>query len=578
MKTLNQEQSAAVESPAPRKLVVAGPGSGKTHTMVAAVAREVAAGAKPEQVVVLTFTNAAADEFSGRLEKATGVPPERWGFVGTLHSFLFRLLRRRGELVGLRSELALLPEESVEQAVKSVAEDMGVKCPYSKVEGVLYWPNLVEGRKGAGRQPHELVAKEFHASLRRDGLLTFETILFYGEKLVKKMDELEELYEGESGEPIWPYKSLFVDEVQDSGAADWRIYDAAPCERKFLVGDPDQSIYGFRGAEVSEMLDRCESGEWEVHLLQANYRSGADICDAANTLIKRNPDRLSKVTDAARDGGEVTAHEAKDPAAEALFVQSVALEEYGKKASLAVLCRTNRAASAARDAVRAVGVPVAERRLPQMPHDWPAAKLVLAAAACPHSSFAQHQALAATKGKAEADRLRAAAAKAMRPLDDFGFRFLSSPGASADEILAAAGVELESREKVAQALESLRAKKRGVGLAELLLEASAAEREEVQVSSGGVFVGTVHGAKGLEFDAVVVCGLEEGTFPSGLSLKAGEKGVAEERRLCFVAVTRARERCRLIWCSERPQNRGPNSPPGPAEKKEPSRFLKEAGL
>lgn len=244
----------------------------------------------------------------------------------------------------------------------------------------------------------------------------------------------------------------------------------------------------------------------------------------------------------------------------------------------AVLCRTNFLASQFREFLRGRGVPVAERKRARLPADWKTAKLVLTVLASPHSDFAQYQLLTALRGKPEADRCKREAAKALKPLNEFGLQVYSFNGETAQEVMCKAGVSLESRELVAAAAEALRERGGDWTAADLLLEASAAEQDDGQAEGAGVTVSTVHGVKGREFAVVFVCGMEEGCFPSNMSKKDGEKGVEEERRLCFVAVTRAKDRCYLTRCEERPESRGPNVPPGPPTKREPSRFLKEMNL
>lgn len=239
---LNAEQRAAVESDAPRRLVVAGPGSGKSFTLIEAVAREAAqhgAGG----VIVITFTVAASTELVTRLE-ARGITG--LGACTTLHAFCLKLLREHGMAsvnygfsradLNIPAQLGVVDDEQKEALALGIARDMGVKLSRTKLAEVLEHP---EWCGPVLNPPKEfLVAKEYRSRLKAGGLLDFDMVLEEGRRTA-----LELARRGE-----WPYRALFVDEVQDSAASDWACYEAFDCERRFYVGDDSQSIYQFRGA------------------------------------------------------------------------------------------------------------------------------------------------------------------------------------------------------------------------------------------------------------------------------------------------------------------------------------------
>lgn len=237
---LNAEQRAAVESDAPRRLVVAGPGSGKSFTLIEAVAREAAqhgAGG----VIVITFTVAASTELVTRLE-ARGITG--LGACTTLHAFCLKLLREHGMAsvnygfsrvdLNVPAQLGVVDDEQKEALALGIARDMGVKLSAPKLLEALAKPNV----PATTTTPPAayLVVKEYRSRLKAGGLLDFDMVLEEGRRTA-----LELARRGE-----WPYRAMFVDEIQDSSDADIDCYEAFACERKMFIGDLDQRIYSFR--------------------------------------------------------------------------------------------------------------------------------------------------------------------------------------------------------------------------------------------------------------------------------------------------------------------------------------------
>ena len=248
MSDLNAEQLAVVHSYAKLICCVAGPGSGKTHTMCARISKQIADGADPKSFLIITYTNAAADEIQKRIGTQY-----RFGYIGTLHAFLFRLLSLRGNNIGLPSSLSIIDEDAKEGIIESIIEELGVKASVKNVLPLLKNADLITmptyARAKSFTKP-QLCAIEYHARLRRSGLLDFDTILFYGERLINKIVE-------KVATEVWPYDYIYWDEGQDGSDEDFRILEAAPCEFKFIIGDPDQSIYGFRGAKPENISKLC---------------------------------------------------------------------------------------------------------------------------------------------------------------------------------------------------------------------------------------------------------------------------------------------------------------------------------
>jgi DNA helicase II / ATP-dependent DNA helicase PcrA len=557
MITLNDEQQKVIDSKAKRKLLICGPGSGKTRTLCAGVADAVRRGRKPEAIVVVTYTNAAAAEVEQRLRDECGLA-ERLGFVGTLHAFCLALVRGHAVALGLPDTVSVVDDSQREELLESVREEMGVKCSARKAA------ELLAASKGAdpGGTPtaEKLLVKEYHRRLRSAGMLDFDTILAYGLAVVRH-----------SGLTGWPYECLFWDEGQDMADVDFDFLAACPCDEKLVVGDADQAIYGFRGGNVGRFVQLSNYDYWETHLLEMNYRSGSVICDHAQQLIMLNTGRIHKWTRPNRKGGTVAAHGCDTPAEELGYV----LEEVRRLNAhndIAVLARTNRLADSFAEHLMANGVPVRRAQEQAEPADWRRTKLLLTVLDNPWNDFAVAAFLRADRPDDWKSQVRDASANMVSLNEFLGFPF--GKGDSGVLELDKHGVSAESRDRVNEAVREL-AGRGSWTVADLLLHLGA--QEEARKEEGeGVTCATIHSAKGREWRHVFVVGCEEGVVPSSRSKTPAE--VEEERRLMYVAMTRAAETLTLTWCRARPQWRGDKVPPGPMEVKVPSRFLKEAGL
>ncbi len=593
---LDRDQSAAVLSKASKRVVIASAGSGKTRTLVAAVAHEIQQGTRPCEVCVVTFTNNAAAELKARLNKIFAPNPVVLGWCGTLHGLMLKLLSEHHGLVGLPASLAVADDDQREPMVEALMREMDSRASLKKVMAMLKPERFCQPKPNQNWSKEELVCIAYYRKLRGAGLLDFDMILHYGLRVVKAMlpQSREANAPGDYSAFGWPFKSLFVDETQDSSTEDWRIYEAMPCPRKMVVGDFDQAIYGFRGGAVSNLLDaaRGNSNGWnEVFTLETNYRSGSAITTAAQRLIEHNTGRVPKRTVAARQGGSVEVMECDSPAQEMAAVlraiQDLAddsvegevpdLEQRGMDETfqtVAVLCRTNSVASQFSAFLKAVGVPVKERKQPKDSGDWRRAKLLLTCLAQPFNDWTVRQYLTMSKGDLKASEVANSAAKAMVSINELmGFPFGKGEGTLDDVALVRHDLSFESRERIHAAAEALSLRGPWT-LPELLLEL----RDEPAKEEGeGVHVSTIHGFKGKEASVVFLVSMEEGILPSAKDAK-DPAALEESRRLCYVAATRAKERLIVSWCKTRPQNRGPNVPAGPVEQREPSRFIKEMGL
>ena len=554
---LNPQQSAAVTDPSPRLLVVAGAGSGKTRTLVKRILRTVNSGVPASSIIVISFTNTAADEFRRRLHPV--VP----GVCSTLHSFLLRLLLKHGGSYGLPVS-GILDEEAKEQTIKRAIQAMGYKGAVKDIAPLLKRPSLIWPDRGDHPTRSELVAKEYHRILRMDGLVDYDTLLCFGVKFVQRALN-------PAPPAWWGYTHLFADEVQDSAVEDWAIYDGLPVSYRFTVGDLDQSVYGFRNAAPVLFFDRLQgTGGWSHLKLETNYRSGEAIVAAANRLIAHNPNRVDKQMVATRPGGSVTVKANANPAAEACYILNTLTNlerpDPGSGPVAAVLTRNNRLAHDLSVYLAANGVGVVRPSRPNLPKDWRVTMSLLAALAQPYNDRAVLRYLTLTEGREAAETAQKAAARAMKSVSmSLGKKFHVEQFA-ARETLAGFGISEASRELVARVAAP------DATVADTYAAAQAIGHDESASGPGKVVVGTVHSSKGLEFPTVILAGMEEGMFP------VRTEDVEEARRLAYVGVTRAMDQLILTWSETRPQNRGENMDPGPMEPMEPSRFIQELGL
>lgn len=543
--TLNQEQNAVVNSNAKQLLVLAGAGSGKSRVLCERIKRLISEGVPPSKIICISYTNSASKVLQERIGDV------KLGNNSTLHGFLLRLLGRHHALVNLPERLSVIDDEQREPMVESIMADMGVKSSLKKVMPFVDdSPLLMTNTSKEG-----LVAREYHRRLRQAGLLDFNTILFYGLELVSRLDA------GTFG-----YTHCFFDEWQDAADIDAAILVAMPCENKFAVGDDWQSVYGFRGANVRNILKLSQSPDWSTMTLETNYRCPEKICSAAQQLMTFNADRFPKKTLAANPGGEISVHRCPTPAAEMSRV-AMELQRYTHEqlAESAVLCRTNKIVEEFSTFLAGVGIPVKTRKQVANPPDWRRAKLFLSVLANPWCDVAVERYVALRDGEPAAAKLRQQAAMEMMPFLTIAFHSVPVFGSLARE-----GLSLESRSRIEAAAAEL---PDGWTIADLILALNAGE-ELAREEGHGVTVTTLHASKGREFANVFCVGFEEGIIPSGRA----DTDISEERRLAFVGFTRASSRLWISSCDARPQSRGPNMPAGPMQEREASRFISEAGL
>lgn len=603
---LNPAQREAVSAPAGPTLVFAGAGSGKTRVLTRRIAwRVLADGVDPGTVLAVTFTNKAAREMSDRVGQFGGEEFERvW--TSTFHAFGLRLLRRFGsegelrrfdEEAALPSGFAVLGSDESQRMLRRIGEEI-LRDPDLKPAQVARQVSQVRVAAALGQPivaPTDSpswkarmagmlqVARRYAEELTRQGAADFDDLILLSCQLLERPGPAREFVERR-------VRHLLVDEYQDTSPVQHRLIRLlAPHADVFVVGDDDQAIYSFRGADHRNIRRFSEDFPGaRTFWLEDNYRSSARILDAANALIRENATRVQKTLRATGSGGApVQFFRYGGEAAEARGVAGHLLEKKAGRGSCAVLYRTRAQSRAFEEAFAARRLPhlvvgglrfyerkevqdaIAQVRLAVRPDDDAAFRRSLGARprGVGSTSRGQVEAVAEAEGRSLRDAARALldrgrfspriAAGLEGFLEEIGAVAAAAErgaGAAVDASLDDTGLlahHLEDEER-AKNLESLRRAARQFeqqnpeeGVAEFLDQVALLSAEDFLPESDSgetppVLLMTVHAAKGLEFDTVFLCGLWEGLFPHHFSLRR-ESAVEEERRLFYVGMTRARK-------------------------------------
>ena len=609
---LNPEQARAVAHGDGPLLVLAGAGSGKTRVLTARVARLIGEeGIQPQRILAVTFTNKAAGVMRDRIAELLGEEPAGL-WVGTFHAICARLLRREGDHLERGSRFSIYAEDDALRAVRSAMDDAGLdparwtpqvlRSRISDAKNALVGPDEYEAT--AFDLLSKAVAEVYPAYeriLARCAAYDFDDLLVQSVRLLETIPELGERYANR-------FRHVLVDEYQDTNHAQYRIirHLASGHGNVCVVGDDDQSIYGWRGADLRNILDfeRDFPGA-EVVRLEQNYRSTGAILAVANEVIGNNSARKEKRLRTDREGGSpVVVVQVGDERAEANWVVDEIRARMGAREleDMTVLYRTNAQSRPFEDALRRArlpyrivgGVRFYDRR------EIRDALSYLQLAVNPADEVAFSRSVGWPRrgvGSVTLERLRDAASGLGVTLLEAAERALELdlPRAGARALVDfAAGIsalaelsrESTAEEVLREAIRSfgfvaaLEAEDEGAdriaNLTELLAAAAAFDPSEVEDGSAdatdlelylqtaalrtdlddldeaesAVTLMTLHNAKGLEYPVVFVVGLEEGLFPLARSMESDE-GLEEERRLFYVGVTRAEDELFLSHADRR---------------------------
>ena len=622
---LNPAQREAVLHVDGPLLVVAGAGSGKTRVLTHRVAHLIGAhGVKPNEILAITFTNKAATEMRERLERMLG-HTARAIWILTFHAACGRILRREAERLGYRSTFTIYDQADQVRLVKACLEELGkdpkrftprgIHSQISNAKNQLISPDEYTARVSSfWDQTVAEVYELYQRRLFRSNAVDFDDILMLTVQVLERFPEARERWQR-------AFRHVLVDEYQDTNHAQYRFLQliAEKHRNVFAVGDPDQSIYAFRGADIRNILDfERDFGGAGVIALEQNYRSTNSILEAANAVIDNNRDRKPKrLWSELGDGDPVEVVEVEDEHAEARFVAAEIARhvESGTSASeVAIFYRTNAQSRVLEDVLVRQGVPYQVIGGPRFYERAEIRDAVAYLAVLNNSDDAvslmrianrprrgigdtsiqrmvvHADALGISLWEATADPetagVASASARAIR-----GFRtMMESLMASAQELavdeLVQAVLERSGTIEAYEAERTIEARGRIENLEELVGSAQEYRRraeepslsgflEEVQLQSdqdtlatdeAQVTLMTIHNAKGLEYRVVFLIGMEEGIFPHARSIE--DNDVEEERRLAYVGMTRAMERLTLAHTTAR-------SLYGRREYNLPSRFLDE---
>ncbi len=610
---LNPEQLAAVTLPPQPALILAGAGSGKTRVLTTRIAWLLSTGqVSPSGILAVTFTNKAAKEMQARLSAMLPVNV-RAMWIGTFHGLCNRLLRAHHKEAGLPALFQILDSGDQQSAVKRLLKNLNVDDDKFPPRELCHFINAhkEQGIRAAQaevfddytRRRVELYA-EYEAQCQREGVVDFAELLLRTYELLNRNEPLRVHYQQR-------FRHILVDEFQDTNVLQYKWlkllanYGADDGAKLFAVGDDDQSIYAFRGAEVGNMRDfEREFRVQKVIRLEQNYRSHGNILEAANAIIKHNRGRLGKNlwTDAGA-GEPIRVFEGFSDLDEARFIVDEArdlIREGISRNQIALLYRSNAQSRVLEHQLFTAGIPyrvygglrfferqeikhaLAYLRLIANPDDDTAFARVVnfpargigarsqenLQAAAHQANSSLYNAAASLTGKAGTsvgafirlvEELRRDTDKL--PLPEMIEHVIEKSGLRQHYLGEKEGQErLDNLDELINAAVNfvqeesggdLAAREEAGDLAAFLTHASL-ESGEHQALEGdeALQLMTVHAAKGLEFDIVFLSGLEQGLFPHENSAQERE-GLEEERRLMYVAVTRARKRLYLSWAQTR---------------------------
>ncbi len=600
LENLNPEQLAAVTLPDQSALILAGAGSGKTRVLTTRIAWLIQTGnVGPNAVLAVTFTNKAAKEMLTRISAMLPINT-RGMWVGTFHGLCNRLLRAHYRDAGLPQLFQILDSQDQHAAVKRVLKAANVDEDRFPARDVQYFINSAkeEGKRARDLEIGDEITRR-HAELyaaydeqcQREGAVDFAELLLRTYELLSRNEILREHYQRR-------FRYILVDEFQDTNRLQYRWLKllAGKSNVMFVVGDDDQSIYRFRGAHVGNMAEFERDFHVEnVIRLERNYRSVGHILAAANALIAHNRRRLGKnLWTAAGHGEPVRVYEAQSDEHEARWlaeeIQSLAREGL-RLADMAILYRSNAQSRVIEHALFSSGVPYRVygglRFFERMEIKHALAYLRLAANPGDDSAFLRvvnfpargvgTRSIEALQDAAKAGgtslypavtqlsgKARAALAAFVRLVESLKAETRGLPLPEAVEVmLEKSGLvvhykgEKDGADRVENLLELVNAAAAFAQEEEendlpAFLAHAALESGESQAAEGAdaLQLMTMHSAKGLEFHAVFITGLEEGLFPHEQSVLEDD-GLEEERRLMYVAITRARTRLYLSFARTR---------------------------
>ncbi len=599
---LNPQQEIAAYDTEGAVLVIAGAGSGKTRVLTARIAHLISKGVPESNILAITFTNKAAKEMSERLNEALGGACYVW--TSTFHSFCARILRYDGDKIGYEKNFSIYTETESERVIKDFLKSKGLDVKGNTATLLFH----ISKAKTANLKPLEyfdLIKNDVYESdlileaytyyentLKSNNALDFDDLLIKTVELFKTSKATLEKYSSR-------FRYINVDEFQDTNSIQLKLVLLLSSYHKnvFVVGDEDQSIYSWRGAEIRNILDfKSHFPDAKIYKLEQNYRSTTPILNCANNVIKHNYRRQEKVLWTEKTSGEdVFYYEAPTDRDEATFVARKIYQLFNSGVNyrdIAVLMRANSLSRVIEESFKLHSIPykvyggfkfydrkeikdfISYLRMAVNPFDNDAIlrNLNNPARGIGDTTISKLKAFASSKSmnlysalaNIEKSGLPNAAITRLKQFRDimmdliekssqmiatafskyvlFKSGFLDAYSHGTDEEMN----RLENMKELCSSIDEFAKTNQGASISDYLQSVSLLSDTDDMTDDNLVTVATIHAVKGLEFDNVFVIACEENIFPSAMS-----EDLEEERRLMYVAVTRAKERLFVSWSKTR---------------------------
>lgn len=626
LKQLNPVQRDAVKTIDGPVMIIAGAGSGKTRVLTYRIAYLLQCGVPAYNILALTFTNKAANEMKERIHALVGSDADKiW--MGTFHSIFARLLRNDAKHLGFTSNFTIYDTDDSQTLVKTILQEQGLNAQQIAPAAIR---SRISGAKNHMLTPESYAASaidffeqkvsavffEYQKRLRANNAMDFDDLILHPITLLDQFPDVLKNYQKR-------FKFMLVDEYQDTNRAQYRLLTSLVSAHKNIcvVGDDAQSIYAFRGADIRNILEfERDYPECRTFRLEQNYRSTKKILAGADSLIKKNQKQLEKTLWTDNQSGEaIVVMECFDDREEAMKIIH-AMQEESRKLKLqlkefAVLYRTNAQSRSIEDAMRRSGIPytivggiafyrrkeikdiLAYIRVIVNPQDNESVQRIINAP--PRGigettmervkAFADERGLTLFGAILRVQEIGTISAGLKQKIETF-VQFLRKYSSlqtkiSAGELVRSLVDELgiislykkeetpdamsriENVQELLSAISDYEAEDGNRSLEAFLTEASlVSDIDQYDTERNAVTLMTLHAAKGLEFPVIFMAGMEEGLFPSAQSREKNE--IEEERRLCYVGMTRAMKKLYLTYARQRMLF-------GERQEQAPSRFIDE---
>lgn len=613
MVKLNDKQKEAVEFMDGPCLVLAGAGSGKTKVLTERIVNLINNGVSPYNILAITFTNKAAREMRERVYNSIEEEANKI-FIGTFHSLGLKIVRENASVIGYSNNVTILDRDDVNTLIKRFMKELNLDTEHYPVKSIL---NKISFAKNEGLSPEEFdkfakapldmaackVYKMYESALKRSNSVDFDDLLILPLRIFKKDKSVLEKYQEH-------FKYILVDEYQDTNMVQYDMCKllASKYRNLFVVGDMDQSIYSFRFANYMNVINfEKDNKDAKVIVLDENYRSTNNILNAANDVIRNNKERKEKNLWSSKGNGDkikyIRCDNEQEEASTVVRLTKELLDKGEKPSEIAVLYRTNGQSRVFEEAFLKENIPfkivgsyffynrkeikdlISYMHLIYNNNDDASLERVINV---PRRGI----------GSKTIERLRSEASISDKSMfevvnsgKELGFKNLiidltnesknTDLVGLVDVILDKTGIRKELEEK--NDLESeirlenlnefksiaLAFQEKGIFSLEEFLEniSLVSDKNEYKEVDDGINLMTLHSAKGLEFNDVFLVGMEEGIFPHNRSFES-ESELEEERRLCYVGITRAKEHLWLMNAKKRTLF-------GQVSMNFPSRFIKE---